>query len=175
MFQGQVFTEATMAEMLGFPRKNDHIPPPAGKDEIVLYYGSWSVRGLSVCPAVEKMLPTVNPKQDRYNEVAPPGFYRLKQHLFNGTWENQVARLASVDASASAAPLAVAVTAVLLCLLTGDNPLEGFAVRCQEGPANGKGRYCLGVWNNTLCIGNDTPDWHQAPSLGLVAAVHFPV
>ncbi len=139
---GIVYDAAAVSRILGLPCEISDPVPQAKDGEIVVYYGGWNLKQLRNSVAGKELMLQVPESGERDKWKADPGYYRLLLPVPDSnmkTWNEQLRHLATIDAAWRAAPVCVAVTALLVhSTVTGNDLLKNDNwYLCAEMPTSG--------------------------------------
>jgi hypothetical protein len=139
--RGIVYDAAAMSHILGLPCEYREPVPEAAEGEVVIYYSSWTLQQLRLCPAGRQHMWQDQGWYDKYGWKAEPGYYHLLLPVPGSnrkTWGKQLRHLASIDAAWQPAPIPVAGSALLAHLTkTGKDLLHNDWCRCAEALPHG--------------------------------------
>lgn len=147
---GIVYDAESVCRSLGLPNTCREDAPEAADDEVVVWYGGWTLGELEATDKVYSLLP-----KKRRAWKAPPGYYHVHVKIFdsNNMSQNQHADLlghSSLSLNRLHVPVGATTLAVHLTA-TGMDLLHGDACCCVERLPR-RFRAILYVAGNSVCV-----------------------
>lgn len=138
---GIVFDADTMGYLLGLRCECNDTVPEAAQNEIVIYYGGWTLATLCNSVAGKGKI-QINEDLNITGCKSEPGYYRVILRAPGGarmTWDEQVSGMRRFDKTFQPAPVAVAASALLVGPVgTRNDVLYETACRCAEELPHGR-------------------------------------
>ena len=169
---GLVYDAASVSRILGLSCECSDPIPAFNDDEIVIYYGGWSLAQLRASHVEQPCMWQQQNWYDDYKWRAEPGYYRVLLRVPDSDcrdWNEQVGHLKMIDEAWQPAPVVVAVTALLVHLRqTGNDLLGGGWCRCAESLPGC--HVALAVSNGLVLVNDERWDDRRCDGIWLSAA-----